>query len=35
LIERVTGLLNSVADEVERLDDEHERKDEIDADPAQ
>jgi hypothetical protein len=35
LIERVTGLLNSVADEIERLDGQDEREDEIDADPAQ
>jgi hypothetical protein len=35
LIERVTGLLNSVADEIERLDDNDKREGEIDAGPAQ
>jgi hypothetical protein len=35
LIERVTGLPSSVTDEIERLDNQHERDDEIDADPAQ
>ena len=35
LMERVTGLLNTVADEIERLDEEDEREDEINVDPAQ
>jgi hypothetical protein len=35
LIERVTSLLNSVADEIDKMDDEGEPKDEIDADSAQ
>ncbi len=34
LIERVTGLLNSVADEIDKLDDESELKEAIDADSA-
>jgi hypothetical protein len=35
LIERVTGLLNRVADEIARLNDESAPEDEIDADPAE
>jgi hypothetical protein len=35
LIERVTGLLNRVADEIARLNDESASEDEIDADPAE
>lgn len=35
LIERVTGLLNGIADEIGRLDDEDERDDELEVAPAQ